>query len=123
MQCKHQKENKEQCNSQALTDDQFCFWHSEKITNEAKKEARQNGGRANKLLVYEQLPPIPVNRPGDVVYLLEEVINKVREGKMDIKVANCLGFLSSHLLKAYEQTALKSKLETIEEIISNKKLT
>jgi hypothetical protein len=32
---------------------------------------------------------------------------------MDVKTANCIGFLSNHLMKAYELTTLEKKLDAV----------
>ncbi|PLX26814.1 hypothetical protein C0583_05980 [Candidatus Parcubacteria bacterium] len=122
MQCEHKKEKGGQCLSRALKGEQHCFWHSEKISEKEKMQARRNGGIANKNLIKHNLHPIEIKQAEDIISLLNEVINEVRGGRMDNKTANCIGVLSGQLLKAYEQISIKSKIETIEAIVVKKKI-
>lgn len=63
------------------------------------------------------LQEIKINCPGDVIYLLVDTINQVRAGSMDARIANCLGVLSSHLLRAMEHGEMQESLARIEEYI------
>lgn len=59
------------------------------------------------------MSPIKLTNPKDVISLLEDTINAVRSGEMDVKMANCLGFLTDKLLKAYEVGELSDKVEVM----------
>jgi hypothetical protein len=52
---------------------------------------------------------------------MADTISRVRAGEMDIRVANCLGFLTDKLLKAFEVSRLNDKVEFIERIILEKR--
>ena len=45
---------------------------------------------------------LPVRNAADVTALLGTTINEVRQGKLDPKVANAIGFLAGVLLRALE---------------------
>lgn len=57
----------------------------------------------------------------DVITLLEDTINGVRSGTIDVRIANCLGFLTDKLLKAYEVAELNDKVEIMERFLEKRK--
>jgi hypothetical protein len=63
------------------------------------------------------LPDLPLDEPNDAINLLIDTIKRVRAGELDIKTANCLGFLSDKLLRAYEVAKLNDKVEFIERTV------
>jgi len=71
--------------------------------------------------VANPLPELPINEPNDAVLLIVDTINRVRSGELDIKTANCLGFLTDKLLKAFEVSKLNDRVEIIERVILEKK--
>lgn len=116
-QCKHvDKKTKKRCKSFVLKDSEYCFSHDPNNKTE-KQEAITKGGRAPKR-VKLNLPGVPIRTPDDVISVLEETINLVRSGELPVSnPANTIGFLCSHLLKAYEMTSITDKLETIDRLI------
>ncbi len=52
-----------------------------------------------------------------VIDLLSETINQARTGKIGLKVANTLGYLSQILLKALDQGELEKRLEEVEKAL------
>jgi hypothetical protein len=62
-----------------------------------------------------------IHTPDDTISLLADTIGRVRAGEMDIKVANCIGVLSGHLLKAFEVARLNDKVELIERVVLEKR--
>ena len=70
-----------------------------------------------------ELQPIEIGSSKDIVLLLTETVNLVRTGRMDIKVANCIGNLSNTLLKAFDQAILGQRLETVERLILERRST
>jgi len=102
MKCKHIKANGEQCKANAMSGLDYCYLHNPKISEEEKKKANQKGGLNRAKTVKEALPLLVIKEPGDTVTLLIDTINRVRAGDLDIKVANCIGFLSEKLLRAFE---------------------
>jgi hypothetical protein len=51
--------------------------------------------------------------------LLADTINKVRSGKMDTKTANCIVYLSGHMVKIFEISNIEKKLDKLEEMVLN----
>lgn len=116
MQCKSVKENNEECNSNAVVDSDYCFSHNPQ-TRAAKQAAVVKGGLASHQ-PRVSLEEVPIANVADVVALLARTINEVRANKIDLKAANCIGFLAGHLVKAIEISELENKINKIEKIIS-----
>ncbi len=121
MQCTFLKSDKTQCNAHAMNGSQFCWLHNPDISDEAKKEAQAQGGKASTVAISSPLPPVKLNSPSDVVSLLEDTINRVRSGEIDVRVGNCIGVLSNQILKALEITTIKDRVEVIERAIFERK--
>jgi len=121
MQCSFTKDNEEQCQANAMSGSKFCYFHNPDITDEQKKQTQTRGGQARALIISEPLPALPIKEPNDAVLLIIDTINRVRAGQIDIKTANCLGFLSDKLLRAFEVSKLNDKVEIIERLVLEKK--
>ncbi len=119
MQCKFIKQNNEQCRANAMQKCQFCFTHNPE-TGEAKHQAVIRGGKSPKKN-YNPLISIEINDSKSVVKLLATTINEVRQGAVDLRVANCIGYLSGHLIKALEVSEIVGRVETLEGIILERK--
>lgn len=113
MLCKALTNTGEACKAQAMQGEEFCYLHNPAVSEDEKHDARSRGGKENQIVVKTPLPPIKLTSPKDVISLLEETINAVRSGEMDVKIANCLGFLTDKLLKAYEISELSDKVEVM----------
>lgn len=119
--CRFIKPDGEKCEAWAMSDSDFCYFHNPDISETEKKEIQSKGGQANKIKVLEPLQPIALKQGEDVILLLEDTINKVRTGEIDLKVANCIGYLSGHLMKAIETAKLEGRVEIIERAILEKR--
>jgi len=121
MKCKATKEDDEQCNANAMNGSDFCYTHNPDIPDEEKKEAQARGGQNRALLIDNPLPEIAVAKIDDVVLLLADTVNQVRTGKMNVKIANCLGTLSGQLIKALELAKYADKLDLLEGLLKKRK--
>ena len=121
MQCSFIKPDGTQCNANAMSGLDFCYTHNPDISDEEKREAKQRGGQNRAVAISEPLPPLAIAEPNDAVLLIVDTINRVRAGELDIRVANCLGFLTDKLLKAFEISKLNDRVEIIERVILEKK--
>ena len=120
MKCEFIKTNGVKCEAHAIKGSEFCYFHNPDISDEEKKEAQSNGGKTKALTLKEPLPELVLAEPADTVLLIADTISRVRAGKLDIRTANCLGFLSDKLLKAFEVSQLNSRVEIIERVIQKK---
>jgi hypothetical protein len=63
-------------------------------------------------------PDHPLGNSKDVSELLANSINQLRRGQLDPKVATCVGYLSTVLLRALEQGPAEERLAKIEAILA-----
>ena len=119
MQCIFIKTDGRQCQANSINDSEFCFSHDPDM-EEAKRLATTKGGKSPKKN-YNPLSPIEIEGSKDVVRLLVTTIGEVRQGEIDLRVANCVGFLAGHLLKALELGEVDEKLELISSLIIQRK--
>ncbi|MFA5157893.1 MAG: hypothetical protein WC451_01715 [Patescibacteria group bacterium] len=122
MTCEQVMNNGKQCKANAMHNSKFCFMHDPN-TKDQVKEAGRKGGQVScykKGLI--QADPIDILTDGKMVaYLLADTINRVRQvdpdGSLDIKAANCIGFLTSKLLEAQKQLETERRLKRIEKAL------
>ena len=120
MKCEFIKTNGVKCEAHAIKGSEFCYFHNPDISDEEKREAQSNGGKTKALTLKEPLPELVLAEPADTVLLIADTISRVRAGKLDIRTANCLGFLSDKLLKAFEVSQLNSRVKITERVIQKK---
>lgn len=53
-----------------------------------------------------------------MVSLLEETINRVRQGPFDLRAANTIGFLAGTLLKALDEWRIERHLLNLETVVT-----
>lgn len=121
MKCIYLKDNGETCQANSMADSEYCYLHNPNIPEADKRLAQTKGGEARSLTLTEALPEIPIVTPSDAVILVSDTIKRVRAGTLDIRIANCLGFLTDKLLKAFEVSRLNDKVEYIERIVLEKR--
>ncbi len=92
----------------------YCYLHNPEISQEEKLEAQTRGGQNRSLKVYQPLPPVKIEKTSDIMTLLTDTINQVRQGELDCRVANSIGYLAGVAIKAYETSELEERLERIE---------
>lgn len=116
MKCCYIKPDNEQCAANAMIGSKFCFSHNPE-TKEEKIAAVIKGGKALKKN-HNALLPVLLEQPKDTINLLTTTINEVRKGSIELKIANCVGYLSGHLIKAFEITDLEDRVSKIEKTIN-----
>jgi len=121
MKCEYIKPDGQKCEAHAVKDSEFCYFHNPDISDEEKREAQSNGGKTKALTIQEPLPAIALTTPDHAVMLIADTINRVRAGTLDIRTANCLGFLSDKLLKAFEVSKLNGRVDIIEQVIQTQR--
>ena len=122
MSCSFQSDDGSSCDARPMKSGKYCFFHSPDANDEKRRlEAQSRGGKANAVAVQTPLPPITISNAQDVVKLLEETINQVRGGILDVKIGNCIGVLSGHLIKAIEVSSIATRVEFIERAIFEKR--
>jgi hypothetical protein len=120
MKCEFIKPDGQKCEAHAIKDSEFCYLHNPDISDEEKREAQTRGGANRALTIKEPLPELVLTTPDHAVLLIADTISRVRAGTLDIRTANCLGFLSDKLLKAFEVSQLNSRVDIIQQVIQRK---
>lgn len=108
------------CNAYALKGKDYCFSH-DPGSREKKAVAVREGGLVKQIKIDGVLTPITVNTPKDVVKLLSTTISEVRDGSLDPRIANTIGFLSGHLIKAFEVAKLEDKIDEVKAVLIPRK--
>jgi len=104
------------CRSHPLKGKEYCFIHDPE-SQEVRSLALSRGGKTPKK-VQVQLDPITIITQKDVVLLLCDTINNVRSGGMPPRIANSVGYLAGHLLKALEASNLEKRVEQLEKALN-----
>lgn len=115
-QCKSRTKAGGSCQAPAV-ERGLCFFHAHP---EKLAELGRQGGKRNRHWqpADRDLSQISLKSIGDVSGLLEETINRVRQGPFDLRAANGIGFLSSILLKALESERIEDRLAHLEAIMT-----
>ena len=121
MKCKYIKKDGKQCEGYAVENSRFCFFHTPDL-EEKRQQASLDGG-SKTAVGNEPLEPVQCKDNQSVTDLLQDTINRVRrtrkDGSMDIKTANCLGFLAGKIIEA-NKVKEKQKEEVKEEKVPSK---
>jgi hypothetical protein len=113
--CEHVRRNGEPCRGYAVTGSRFCFAH-DPVQAPKRDEARRRGGEAGKIEPLSESSLI-VRSMGDVLELIERTINDVRAGRVDVRVANAVGYLANVSVKVIQQTDIEARLEALESVL------
>ncbi len=121
MECTYIKEDGNMCQAQAILSDVYCFAHSQlpEIT-EKRHLAKVEGGRNGRKMMLEPAEDsVAIKSVKDVVALLEQTVNDVRQNRITTNQANCIGFLCGIAMKGMEKLpqAEDENRVTIEDII------
>ena len=108
--CQFTKEDGTRCGGWAITNDDFCFVHSSKVSEDKKRMARIKGGQR----VDPLLPKKSLKTPQDVASQLESVCNLVRQNKITPNKATLIQKLSDGLLKAMELGEIEDRISQLE---------
>lgn len=113
MKCEYVKKDGKQCGSYAIQDSKFCYFHSPEMVSKRKKASAEGGSKSTQGL--EPAEPIQLEQQGSVVALLQDTINRVRrvrkDGSLDVKTANCIGFLAGKMVEANKVTEKQKEEE------------
>ena len=114
--CKAITKKGEHCKSHPLKGKDYCFIHDPENKDKRALALSQGGQTPKKIQVH--LDPININTQRDVVLLLCNTINNVRSGCMPPRIANSVGYLAGHLLKALEASDLEKRVEQLEKTLN-----
>lgn len=105
MKCEHILKNGVNCRANAMIGSDFCFSHNP-LVKKQRLDATRRGGEATIKNVQTLLEPIDLSKPDNALELIQDTINRVRksnpDGSMEVKTANCIGFLASKMLEIHK---------------------
>ena len=117
--CKFIKPDGERCQAKAMKESEYCFTHNP--DTQIEKHLAVVKGGLNSKKVKLDLKPLSIKNPQEVGKLLEDTINGVRSGEIPPKIANTIGYLTGHALKALEASNLDQRVEMVESILLQRK--
>ncbi len=120
MECNHIREDGEVCQAQAITNDEYCFAHSQvpEIV-EKRQAAKVLGGQNGRKAVYQPASEeVKVKSSTQVLQLLEQTINDVRMNRIAVNQANCVGYLCNVMAKVFEQEMLETRIAILERTVT-----
>jgi hypothetical protein len=109
--CKATKKDGSPCPVEARPSG-YCWVHDPELARSRSRGRREGGKTRSKpaAVLPATAPDLPIRTVADVVGLLAESINRTRKGGLDPKVANAVGYLSSVLLRALQDSDLAAQL-------------
>jgi len=110
--CKFVNETGEPCEAFAMKGSDYCWFH-DPVRLQERIEACKKGGRAGMRKILPQ-SNVKINSLKDIVRLLESTINDVRTGRVDVRIANSVAYLSGVLRQVMEQEFLEKRLDSLE---------
>jgi len=116
MKCQGTTKTGAPCEAAALVGRACCYFHDASVADQRQASRRKGGTvRSQKAAVLpEDAPDIALTNVADVMKLLGTTLNAVRKGSIDVKVANCVGYLSGIALRAFEAGAMADRLAVVE---------
>lgn len=120
-QCIYIKEDGEQCNAKPMKDSQYCFSHNPDTKIEKHLAVVKGGLNSKKVNI--DLIPLSIKDAKEVAHLLEDTINGVRSGEIPPNIANTIGYLAGHALKAIEISKYADKIESVERVLMERRVT
>ena len=106
-----------------MTGKKYCWFHDPRGA-EKRRADRVKGGQIRTKIIDKPIPnqyrrdPVKIGSVKDILGLLTETINEVRNGTIEKPTANSIGYLSNVAIKCLEQVEIMKRLEAIEAEIS-----
>jgi len=113
--CAHAHASGKPCGGFAVSCSEHCFAHDPARAAE-RDAARRRGGRAGRAATLPD-SDVAVRSLADVVALVEATLNDVRAGRLDVKVANAVGYLANVAIRAIQQSELEAHLTALEAVL------
>ena len=113
--CVHITANTERCRGYAVTGSRYCFAH-DPAQAQKRQDAQRKGGEAGRVATLPE-SSLAVRKMSDVLELIETTINDVRAGRLDVRVANAIGYLANVSVKVIQQTDIEARLEALESVL------
>jgi hypothetical protein len=115
LQCAYIRPNGRQCGGFAVNGSRLCFAH-DPAQAPKRDDARRRGGSAGRIAPLPE-STLTVRTMSDVLELMETTINDVRAGRVDVRIANAIGYLANVSVKVIQQTDIETRLQALESVL------
>lgn len=114
MQCEFIKTNNSQCNAKAMKQQKLCYFHSQKAASAHKNSAAKGGKASSKNNL--KLGNTTISGLTDVLGLLEETVNLLRNGEVHTNYVNAVSSVCNTYVKVYEKEELEKRILALEQL-------
>ena len=119
MKCNFVKSNNELCGNNAMIEDEKCFWHSDKISEESKNEQRSKGGKSKVIKCEVEFENFELNNFADVRKLNAVLINSVLQNKIDLRIITGVCYNLNLQMKLIQFEILENRILELEQRVFN----
>ena len=107
------------CNANALTSDVHCFFHSDKITDEEKRQARQKGGEARRITISKNYDNFELRNINDIIILNEKLINDTLQNKIPFQAMTSTAYNLNLQMRLIQLETIESRIVELEKKVFN----
>lgn len=116
MKCTFKKSNGETCKNLSLQSDKYCYWHSKKISDNEKSNARRKGGKTKLIKVNcDNIPEFELNSIEGIILLNSFIINQTLKNEIDLRISTGIGYLLNIQMKGIELSNFEKRISAIED--------
>jgi len=117
--CKATKNNQEPCQAPAVTESDFCYFHSPEMASK-RAESRKRGGLNRRAGKKSEHGPYSIRGVDEIMRALEDALNDVNSLESSHTRARTIGYLCQIALKALEVGEIENRVLALEKSVQNK---
>ena len=123
--CSFIKPDGNRCSAFHMKDSNYCFTHNPEVAQE-RALAHRKAGLAQKFELGEGVEVvwaknIRLKRPRDIVRFTSKIMNELRQGKVEPRIATALFYGANVLIRAFEVSEITERVENIERVLESEK--
>jgi len=120
MKCEFVKNNGKRCGNYHLKNESYCYWHSKRIPEADKLQARQRGGKDKIIKVNGSYKLSKLETISEAMKLNATLINNVLSDSLDLRCGVGLSSMLNLQLKLIESGEFEKRLSEIEKDLKTK---
>ena len=117
MKCNFVKSNNEVCGNNAMIEDEKCFWHSDKISEDEKNEQRSKGGKVRQTWIKTKFDNYELRNINDIIILNEKLINDTLQNKIPFQAMTSTAYNLNLQMRLIQLVTIEQRLTKIEEFV------
>ena len=118
--CKFIKPNGEPCQAYAVSDSDYCLWHSPEMVDKCKTARKKGGFHRHVGKAATTRDPCTIQNVKDVMKILEDTLNDARNLENSQARARTIGYLCHIAFRGLEVSELEERLIALEEKLNLK---